>query len=42
VAESSAEAYLMKNGIKRLRPLENARDGLKSPVGAEGDGLAAR
>ncbi len=37
VADSSAEAYLKKNEIKRLRSFENPRDGLKSLVDAETD-----
>lgn len=37
VAESSAEAYLMKKGIKQLRLFGNPRDGLKSLVDAETD-----
>jgi len=37
VAESSAETYLMKKGIKHVRPFGNPRDGLKSLVDAETD-----
>ena len=37
VAESSAEAYLMKKGIKQVRSFGNPRDGLKSLVDAETD-----
>jgi ABC-type amino acid transport substrate-binding protein len=37
VAESSAEAYLMKKGIKQVRSFGNPRDGLKSLVNAETD-----
>ena len=37
VAESSAEAYLMKMGIKQVRSFENPRDGLKSLADAETD-----
>ncbi len=37
VAESSAEAYLMKKGIKQARSFGNPRDGLKSLVDAETD-----
>lgn len=37
VAESSAETYLMKKGIKHVRPFGSARDGLKSLVDRETD-----
>jgi len=37
VAESSAEAYLMKKGIKQLHSFGNPQDGLKSLVNAETD-----
>ena len=37
VAESSAEAYLMRTGITAVRSFGNPRDGLKSLVDAETD-----
>jgi polar amino acid transport system substrate-binding protein len=37
VAESSAEAYLMKNQIRQVRSFENTRDGLQSLVDARTD-----
>ncbi len=37
VADSSAEAYLVKRGIKLERSFENPRDGLKSLLDAETD-----
>lgn len=37
VAESSAETYLMKKGIKHVRSFGNPRDGLESLVDAETD-----
>lgn len=37
VAESSAEAYLAKKGIKQVRSFDNPRDGLKALVDGETD-----